>query len=279
LKLSTTTFQLYSSQIQTREDVNLLQLTDCHLFSSVDAKLLGLATEASLQAVVEDVQKQMEFDCILATGDISQDSSVEAYSRFSDYLLKLKKPSFWIPGNHDDPKQMENSLQGKNIYPHKRIIVNRWQIILLDSSLKNKVHGFLSEQTLDFLHQSLADKPDLNALIVLHHHPYKVGSRWLDSIGLRNSAEFMALLALHQQVKGVLWGHVHQQFDKTISGVRLMSTPSTCVQFEPGSEDFEAGRQAPGYRWLTLKPDGRIETKVFRIESQPFEVDYNIKGY
>jgi len=268
-----------ASMLSDKDEVQLLQLTDCHLFSATDAKLLGLETEASLKAVIADVQTHRNFDVVLATGDISQDASAVAYDRFCVHLNRLDKPSFWIPGNHDDPVQMQASLDNGQVYPHKRIITPHWQIILLDSSIRKKVHGFLSNEAMQFLRLALNDKPKLNTMVVLHHQPRDVGSLWLDAIGLHNRDELMTELTQHPQLKAVLWGHVHQQYDKKDSGVVFMSTPSTCVQFEPGSIDFEAGRQAPGYRMIKLQANGQIETKIYRIESRPFEVDYTIKGY
>jgi Icc protein len=58
-----------------------------------------------------------------------------------------------------------------------------------------------------------------------------------------------------------------------------MSTPSSCIQFAPGSECFKADDQPPGYRWLDLYSDGRIETAVSRVTGVTFEVDLDSSGY
>jgi Icc protein len=63
------------------------------------------------------------------------------------------------------------------------------------------------------------------------------------------------------------------------NGVRLLGSPSTCVQFAPGSEHFKVGDQAPGYRWLRLHPDGGLETGVSRVADIAFDIDYNVRGY
>ena len=44
-----------------------------------------------------------------------------------------------------------------------------------------------------------------------------------------------------------------------------MSTPSTCMQFKPGSKDFALDDLAPGYRRIELFADGRIDTEVLRL--------------
>ncbi|MGA1383685.1 MAG: 3',5'-cyclic-AMP phosphodiesterase, partial [Steroidobacteraceae bacterium] len=48
--------------------------------------------------------------------------------------------------------------------------------------------------------------------------------------------------------------------------LKLMATPSTCVQFRPRVADFEIDERPPGYRVLTLHADGRIETTVGWLE-------------
>ncbi|HXR02678.1 MAG TPA: phosphodiesterase, partial [Pseudomonas sp.] len=81
------------------------------------------------------------------------------------------------------------------------------------------------------------------------------------------------------QVKALLWGHVHQEFDQLRQGVRLMASPSTCIQFAPQSEDFKLDSRAPAYRWLRLHDDGQIETAVSRIAAGLFEADLSGAGY
>ncbi|MNE97422.1 3',5'-cyclic adenosine monophosphate phosphodiesterase CpdA [compost metagenome] len=51
------------------------------------------------------------------------------------------------------------------------------------------------------------------------------------------------------------------------------------MQFTPGSEDFAVDTRSPGYRWLRLLADGRVETGVSRVTGIDFEVDYSVKGY
>ena len=66
---------------------------------------------------------------------------------------------------------------------------------------------------------------------------------------------------------------------KLHNNVRLMSSPSTCIQFLPHSKGFAIDTATPGYRWLELYPDGRIETGVERIADLPGEIDMASCGY
>ncbi|WP_240554913.1 hypothetical protein [Oceanicoccus sagamiensis] len=54
-------------------------------------------------------------------------------------------------------------------------------------------------------------------------------------------------------VRGILWGHIHQTIDRERNGVKLMATPSTCIQFAPNSPGFKLDRLNPaiaGYHYI-----------------------------
>jgi Icc protein len=74
------------------------------------------------------------------------------------------------------------------------------------------------------------------------------------------------MLSRHAQVKGVLWGHVHQASDRQYRNLRMLSTPSTCAQFTPGTEACVMDIRPPGFRRLNLKAEGGIDTEVVWLE-------------
>ena len=157
--------------------------------------------------------------------------------------------------------------------------LGHWRIILLDSSIPGAVPGYLADDQLQLLERALSEAPERHHLVCFHHHPVSIGCRWMEPIGLRNPDALFAVLERHPQVRAVLWGHIHQEFDQQRGGIRLLASPSTCVQFAPGSEEFQVDTTAPGYRWLRLHADGRLETGVSRVTGIHFEVDYSVKGY
>ena len=113
----------------------VVQLTDSHLFADAEGDLLGLQTQASLDAVVDMVLEQISrMDLVLATGDITQDGSEAAYRRFIASSLRLPAPCYWIPGNHDDAELM--ARLGKPLgLTRDWVDIGNWRIVLLDSSI------------------------------------------------------------------------------------------------------------------------------------------------
>lgn len=257
----------------------LVQITDPHLHDSSEGTLLGMNTENSLDLIIQRVQQEVpDIDLILATGDIAQDSSVGAYQKFLRMLKPLSAPMRWVPGNHDSRENMAEAGQGLD---HAEAIteLGDWVVIMLDSIVPKKVYGNLEQDQLDLLSAALEKYKDKHVLVAFHHHPIPMESKWIDKIGVHNGENLNSLVAKHSHVKAVVCGHVHQESDQIVNGIRYISTPSTCVQFLPKSEDFGIDSTGPGFRRLVLNSDGTIETEVYRIEGVDFQIDYTQKGY
>lgn len=257
----------------------LVQLTDSHLFAEAEGHLLGMDTADSLRRVVDLVlEEQPCIDLLLASGDLSQDGSLESYERFAELIAPIDAPSRWFAGNHDEALVMQLACAGTERLQMVSDLGN-WRLIALDSSIPGAVPGQLDAEQLELLEAALAGAGQRHVLLSFHHHPIAVGCSWLDPIGLRNPEALFAVVDRYPNLRCILWGHVHQEVDLLRNDVRLLASPSTCVQFAPGSEDFQVSNEAPGYRWLRLHADGELETGVSRVSGIDFVVDYSIKGY
>lgn len=261
------------------EVIEVLHITDCHLSATADADLLGVNTRDSLRAVLDQAEADsVSPDLLLLTGDLAQDGSVKAYEAVQNALAGFSCPQFWFPGNHDSRVNMAKAIKQPSML-EKVVRVGNWQIILLDSLVEGKVHGYLEADELSVLEKALEEGSDYHTLVCLHHHPVDIDSAWLDKIGLHNRDDFWQIIDQADNVRAVLWGHIHQHWEGARDKVSLMATPSTCIQFLPASDDFGVEDIAPGYRYLSLHPDGRIESRVERAEQFEFNVDMASNGY
>jgi Icc protein len=260
--------------------LRVLQITDTHLFADSSGCLLGLNTEQSLNAITEKVRAyHLPADLILATGDLVHDGTPAAYRRIFTHLENFGLPVYCLPGNHDEAVTLQRTLNNGNIKYTEHAHHGDWHFIFLDSTIADSEGAHLTPETLEMLDTHLQSAPDSHTLVCLHHQPVPMGSRWLDTMAVDNPDDFFAVIDRHPQIRGILWGHVHQQYDGMHNEVRLMASPSTCVQFLPGSDDFAVDTANPGYRWLELYPDGRIETGVERIAVLPGNIDIASNGY
>lgn len=260
--------------------IHVVQLTDTHLYADPSQTLLGINTLDSLRAVIGQVAKHDDKpDVLLGTGDMTHNGSVTAYRRLAQEIASLALPMHCIAGNHDLSDVMRAELQGPEIYYCQEIALGSWLIIMLDSTIAGEEGGAIRQSELDRLQARLQKNTHPNVLIVLHHQPVPVGSAWLDTMQVNNSDEFFALIDQFTAVKGILWGHIHQNFESERNGVKLFGSPSTCVQFAPNQENFKVDDLAPGYRRIKLHPEGMILSKVLRLESFSAQVDLASAGY
>ena len=261
--------------------VRVLQLTDTHLCHTPGGTLLGVDTDRSLQAVIDLARAERPaVDLLLATGDLSDQGAPAAYVRLQGYFDQVTPHHFWLPGNHDDFAAMTDAADHPRRQP-REVRVGRWQIILLDSQVKGEVGGELGREELSLLERCLGDaaRDGCYSLVCLHHQPVTIGCEWLDQQMVADADAFFEVLQQFPGVRAVLWGHVHQQADSRRGNIRLLASPSTCVQFAPGSEDFKADPAPPGYRWLDLHEDGSLDTGVSRVRDVTFDVDLDSGGY
>lgn len=258
----------------------VLQFTDSHLLADPGKPFLGIRPVDTLDAVIElAFRNHPNPDLILLTGDLSQDASIAAYQQINRRFGDLGIPVGLIPGNHDRLERMRQTFHSPTVQVCERMEHGGWHILLLDSTVRGKVGGAFGPSDFEQLERWLSDNRDHPTLVCLHHQPVPVGTGWLDTIGLDDPKRFLAILDQHPQVKGILWGHVHQSFDGHRHGIPLMATPSTSIQFKPLTEDFALDPVPPGYRWLELHPDGSIRSGVGRLAKVPEGIDLKTQGY
>ena len=248
----------------------ILQFTDLHLCAEPDRQLFGQYTRDSFEAVLTHAQAtHWPPDAILFTGDLVHDERAEAYQDLKQCIDNLGCPCFCIPGNHDRPDLLASEVEPGADRDFRVKQLGRWDLLLLDSTVRGCEAGHLRPQTLTALEQYLTHAPESAhqrpALVALHHQPIPVGSRWLDTMQVANGADLIALAERHSQLKAMIWGHIHQAFDRQLPTTRLLAAPSTCSQFKPGSDDFAQDTRPPGYRWLDLEPDGSFRTGIERL--------------
>lgn len=242
--------------------LTVLQFTDLHLFATAHGRLQGVDTDASLAAVLARAEAE-PVDLILLTGDLVDDGSEAGYRRLTDYFAAADVPVLALPGNHDDPGAMDRVLAEGAVRRDGRWPLGDWTLALLDSSQADRVSGRLGAAELARLDDLL--RHTHGPVLVALHHPAVAPAGCDPEMTLEDAADLWRVLEGRPQVKGVLWGHVHQEADLVHGGVRCMATPSTCVQFRLLPDGAEVDPSPPGYRRIDLYPDGTLETRVVRV--------------
>lgn len=259
--------------------LRVLQLTDTHLYADSVGTLLGINTLDSFQQVIRHFRDyHWPLDLLLATGDLVHDASPAGYALLADILSSFQVPVFCLPGNHDVPQVMREHLRAERVHTTTVTDHGPWRFVMLDSVIPGEEGGRLGHDQLEQLDAALGST-DRHTLVCMHHQPVKVGSTWIDTMAIDNPEPLFNIIDRHSNVRGILWGHVHQTFEARRGGVRLMASPSTCVQFTPRADDFQVDEEPPGFRMLALLPDGTIRSEVVRVDSMPRGLELASSGY
>lgn len=260
----------------------ILHITDSHLFADDSDSLLGVNSNASFLAVIDEIKHQnRHYDLIVATGDFVQDGSKRAYQRFAEEIKTLAVPCVWLAGNHDVYPYMQEVFNDYQLAANKVVLLgDKWLIVLLNSQVVGQAYGVLPESELMFLQNALTSHPDRAAMVFLHHHPIPSSCHWLDQHILKNNADLELIIKNNSMIKGLGWGHIHQQQEQIWHNCKAFSTPSTSVQFKPGCYNFQVSDQdAPGWREISLNQDGSLSSQVYRISNNQFLPDLSKNGY
>ncbi len=257
----------------------ILQISDCHLVVA-GARLLGVDTQASLEAVLDQAMRQHTPDAIIASGDLAHDPLPEVYGRFLQTVRDASTaPLLCLPGNHDVLAAMDEA--GLPLTP---LALPPWQLVPLDSHVDEEPQALISAADRATTAAMLA-AGDMPFVVVATHHPlFEVNCPWLDRDRIQNGEELVEWLSECSAVRGtsrlrgVVFGHAHQEVVGRLSGVPLWGVPSTCFQFLPESEMFSLDTQPPGYRWLFLEDDGNITTEVERVHGFAIEPRMPARG-
>ncbi|MGA1408202.1 MAG: metallophosphoesterase family protein [Prochlorotrichaceae cyanobacterium] len=247
--------------------VTLAQVTDTHLLADAQGILRGCSPAENLKQILNHLSA-FPLDALLLTGDLAEAGEPEAYQHLLNLLRPLDLPIYWLGGNHDCLTHAHEILSPHypGVTEHCRsVLLGEWHLILLNSVLPTAQwgEGYLRDTTLRQLETLLLTHPDRPTVIVLHHHPLPVGMDWLDQIAVQNGAELLTQLDRFPQVKIVLFGHIHWAFEHHHASKAFYGCPASSLQVTPPAPIPPI--QEPGFRLLTLWPDGTHQTQVHRL--------------
>ena len=200
----------------------------------------------------------------MLTGDVVEDYSMRAYEHCRALLEPLELPIYCLPGNHDSQELMRAALSSAPFFYCEPVDVGAWTLISIDSCVEGRHDGEIAARELDRMEASI--RGGRHVLVLLHHQPVKLHSEWLDRYGLSNAPRFFERIDRHENVRGIVFGHVHQCWDSERGSVRIIGSPATCSQFAPRRSEFAIDDKPPAYRRIELFADGSITTEVVWVD-------------
>ena len=266
-----------SSNHDNQRDWTIIQISDTHLMDQADLEFVHMNPEHSFHTVLKQVQQQYpDADAIIHTGDLAQVPVPETYARYLSFMQTTGIPFYQIPGNHDHAEHFPFHQNQNQVHV---LHFGQWSIVLLNTAVPNQIDGWVAQQHLHQLEHILETYAQQFMIVACHHHPFDMQSKWIDQHKLKNTNNLLYVLNKHSNIKAVICGHVHQDSLREWQNIQFFSTPSTCVQFKPLSDHFALDDESPGFRVLSLKENGELDTVVHRVANTQQKINIEISCY
>ena len=218
----------------------LVQLTDLHIRPRGMAANRNAETNMLTERAVRAVARlEVRPDAMVISGDLTDNGLPEEYQLLADILRRnINIPVYVIPGNHDHRATMKAELAhlpgvtADPVFGHYTVEEHEIRLVMLDTIIPGEGGGELCPARLAWLDSTLAAQPDRPTIVVMHHPPFATGIAYMDAIGLRETAPFVAIIARNPQVKRILCGHVHRPINAAIGHAIASISPSVAHQLE-----------------------------------------------
>lgn len=192
------------------------QISDLHI-KLPRQKAYGIVDTASaLQKCITHLNAfRPRPDIVVISGDLVDTGTPAEYDHLLSLLAPLDLPFIAIPGNHDAREPMRSSFPDQpyaQAHGAMNIVTEAGDLdlVLLDSSVPGAPHGWLDDDTLAWLDDTLAGQTKRPALLFLHHPPFNIGIWHMDRQNLHNANALSKVLRCHPRVRLVAAGHVHR---------------------------------------------------------------------
>jgi 3',5'-cyclic AMP phosphodiesterase CpdA len=210
----------------------IAQISDLHIKRPGEKAYGVVDTAAALDRCIAHLNgMRPQPGHVVISGDLVDGGEAEEYAHLRRLLAPLKTPFSLIPGNHDARETMRAAFPDQPYAQssgsmHMRVTVGDLDLILLDSSVPGKPHGFLDAEALLWLDKILASENKRPALLFLHHPPFVTGIGHMDRQNLQNAGDMAAVIKRHPRVRIVAAGHVHRTLLTRFAGIPATICPA-----------------------------------------------------
>jgi 3',5'-cyclic-AMP phosphodiesterase len=248
------------------EPITFVHLTDLHVGDPefADSHLYS-DTSATLKAILADIAKLVPTPKFIAvSGDLTNRGDRASYEQLKRLIAEsgLDIPMLFALGNHDKrdgfyPTMLGQTDKTEAPYDHAEVIAGI-HVIVLDTSVPNKIGGAFEPGQLDWLKSELDQHGDLPKLLVMHHAPALDANpdmEW-ESLSFTDTEALRQAIA-GKDVIGILSGHIHYDRVSNWYGVPVVvgigqHGPTDVLWLHEGLRMLEGASFAIG----TLRPSG-----------------------
>lgn len=214
----------------------IAQITDLHVAEPDTFMRRFVDANVKLSAAVGYLNDRADrIDAIVATGDLTNDGTVEQYRLLRELLAPLRVPCYLVPGNHDEVDAFRIAFADCAWLPASGpidYVVDDFDVrmIGLDTTEPGRHDGVFREEQAQWLDMVLAERPDAPTLLFCHHPPFFTRLWLFDAIRLTGAELLRDVVARHPQVRQIVAGHVHRPVSTMWGATAVTTSPSTTHQ-------------------------------------------------
>ncbi|MBL7257651.1 metallophosphoesterase family protein [Paractinoplanes lichenicola] len=229
--------------------MRILHLSDTHLTAAPGPNADGIDSRESLRRMLAGCERLTRLSAVLVTGDVADDGSPEAYedvrALVGGFAAARGIPALYTTGNHDERKAFASVL-GDDLVAATEI--DGFRLITLDTLVPGKAYGWLGDDQLAWLRDTLSTPAPHGTVLAFHHPPIGLpGVEVQHKLGLLNP-EALAEAIRGRDVRLILTGHFHLQLFGLLESVPVWVTPGVITRIDltglPGTERAVRGASA-----------------------------------
>ncbi|WP_339824904.1 phosphodiesterase [uncultured Parasphingorhabdus sp.] len=211
----------------------MAQITDIHLGFDPDnpAEFNRKRLDQAIKTIC-DMSPQP--DLLLATGDLVDRGDQESYRRLETALAAVPFPVHMCLGNHDlraPFRKQFPAVPTVSGFVQYEIDTPELRLLFLDTLEEGRHGGAFCEVRAKWLADRLVENSEKPTILILHHPPIESGIDWMDTHPDEPWVARLAdTVAGHDNVKGMITGHLHRNISTWWQDISLAICASTAPQ-------------------------------------------------
>ena len=245
--------------------MKILQISDTHIVGEGE-EIYGIDPYQRLETCVADIgSRHRDADLAIVTGDLTDRAQPEAYRRLRECLAGLPMPYYLMIGNHDNRAVFQASFPEAPLdesgYVQAALQTPAGRLLLLDTVEDGAHWGRYCDARAGWLDQQLREAAQDSVYLFMHHPPVGTYIPSLDSIGLKEPANFERVVRSHSNIKHIFFGHVHRPMSGSWKGIPFSALKSIVhqVRFDLETETpVPKSLEPPCYAVIWLHPEHTV---------------------
>jgi 3',5'-cyclic-AMP phosphodiesterase len=241
--------------------MKFLQVSDIHMVPEGEV-LYGLDPAKRLMACIDDINRHhADAELVVITGDLAHTGDPRAYARLRGLLAALAVPYKLLIGNHDNRERFKQAFpeaeRNGDGFVQFGVDTRCGRFVCLDTNASGEHFGMLCDKRLAWLSAELARHKGKPIYVFMHHPPFHVGLKKMDTISLREGEALGTLLDAAGSVRHLFFGHLHRSLSGSWRGIPFANLPSTNHQVALDfilEDDVPGSHEAPAYSVIFAEP-------------------------